>query len=326
MVQRISFLAHPVQVAAWPLLLCLSACGGGGGGGNTESQSAEPAQPAENRNVPRGWETNREVWAAHPEFQGQPGLDWINAQDAYAAGITGAGVTIGFIDTGLDETHPEFAGKTIKLNDRSRVKADAAQLQHGTVSCPSLSVHAQVVRACTASPLTLTRPCGASIWMTAIDINDNVLAEGIAALEAAGARIINQSWSYRTTLNLANPDPQRSFLETGYGRALQQIRRKKAIHVFAAGNNAAEQVSVSAAWPQLFPELAGFAISVAALGQDGRIGRKSNHCGAAPTIALSRRVVWHRGHATPKSPMPAAAIVWPRAPAMPRPMSRVCWP
>lgn len=41
------------------------------------------------------------------EFQSDWGLGRIQADQAYAAGITGAGVKIGALDSGFDSSHPE---------------------------------------------------------------------------------------------------------------------------------------------------------------------------------------------------------------------------
>jgi subtilase-type serine protease len=39
----------------------------------------------------------------------QWGLNLINASSAYARGATGAGITIGITDSGLDDTHHEIS-------------------------------------------------------------------------------------------------------------------------------------------------------------------------------------------------------------------------
>ena len=53
----------------------------------------------------------REEAAAHTEFRNQYGLAQIKAHYAYARGATGAGVTLGIVDTGVDPDHPRFRGK-----------------------------------------------------------------------------------------------------------------------------------------------------------------------------------------------------------------------
>lgn len=46
-----------------------------------------------------------------PEFNAQEGLGLVNASDAYLRGLTGEGVIVAVLDSGLDVTHPEFAGQ-----------------------------------------------------------------------------------------------------------------------------------------------------------------------------------------------------------------------
>ncbi|WP_426345309.1 autotransporter domain-containing protein [Alcaligenes sp. HNGD-HTN06] len=54
-------------------------------------------------------ESSLEQWRTK-EYKRQPGLDMINAAKAYSLGFTGQGVTIGYLDSGIQADHPEFAG------------------------------------------------------------------------------------------------------------------------------------------------------------------------------------------------------------------------
>ena len=93
--------------------VALAGCGGGGGGGS----DGPPREPA---NLFNGFSdvSASEVRAFETEeYQNQPGLGMINAAWAYARGAanmgfgsgTGAGVTIGIIDSGLDTTYSDFS-------------------------------------------------------------------------------------------------------------------------------------------------------------------------------------------------------------------------
>ncbi|WP_106427852.1 S8 family serine peptidase [Methylobacterium radiotolerans] len=55
--------------------------------------------------------------ASWPAYRGDWGLAAINAANAYARGYTGSGVLVAVIDSGIDPTHPKFAGR---LSDASR--------------------------------------------------------------------------------------------------------------------------------------------------------------------------------------------------------------
>ena len=56
-------------------------------------------------------EAAAESWRNDAEFQGDWGLRAIGAEYAYARGITGAGVALGIYDSGVFDSHPEFAGE-----------------------------------------------------------------------------------------------------------------------------------------------------------------------------------------------------------------------
>ncbi len=277
---------------AVPLVLALAACGGG----KSKSSPSPPVPPKASATVevhlppvPAGWQTNRKVWAASSEFQGQAGLATIHADYAYAKAITGQGITIGFIDTGLNTSHSEFSGKTIALNDRSGLSSlNNTQLKHGT-GVASIALGARGRGGAMHGVAFNANP---AMWSLQLDggyltVNDTILSAATRALEGAGARIINQSWGYNSTLDPDLIASQNSFLSHSYGGFLAQMRGGKAIHVWAAGNDGEAQVSVSAAWPIIFPELAGYAIAVAALDANGTIGRQTNHCGAARDHCLT---------------------------------------
>jgi len=290
---RPAFLSAP-PVWAVCLGLALVGCGGGGGG---EADSSSPAAPgldsatdSQRFEPPENWETDPDVWAANEEYAGQSGLDTVNAGEAYARGLTGSGQIIGFIDTGLDESHPEFEGKNIALNDRSAVNnPDNAQLSHGT-GVASIALGARGSGrglhgvAFDADPAAWTLQLSRN---NALTVNDRILNNAIRAIEGTGARIINQSWGYSSTFESSIASAQQRFLEQNFSETLNLISRGRAIHVWAAGNAGEDNPAISTVWPLFFPQTQGYSITVAALGADGRIGSGSNRCGAAREFCLA---------------------------------------
>ena len=141
------------------VLLVLSGCGGGGGGGGSAPGPAPEAPAPDPPPPPPCIRTHADGCLSGTDFQikastlaqeyrdddvsfdNQWGLETINADGAYANvellkgedTKPGAGVTIGFIDTGIDPGHPQFAGKTVTevfLDDAS--DETGAEFSHGT--------------------------------------------------------------------------------------------------------------------------------------------------------------------------------------------------
>lgn len=68
-------------------------------------------------------------WANHPEFKADWGLGAMNAQYAYARGLSGAGVKLGAVDSGYLPTHQEFASRdVIALRVKGTYLNDGEQL------------------------------------------------------------------------------------------------------------------------------------------------------------------------------------------------------
>lgn len=87
--------------------LLLAACGGGGGVNSSGSAAPAPT-PAP---VPTPTPTPPPTAADSAEYQASPAIVGAKAAYAYDRGITGKGVTIAIIDTGIDRTGSEFAGR-----------------------------------------------------------------------------------------------------------------------------------------------------------------------------------------------------------------------
>ncbi|KOQ74092.1 serine protease [Stenotrophomonas maltophilia] len=72
---------------------------------------ANPASPSQKQRAGASRsDLDRDVWRTD-EFNASGGLGAINADAAYARGLTGKGIRLGVMDGGIDLSHPAFAGK-----------------------------------------------------------------------------------------------------------------------------------------------------------------------------------------------------------------------
>jgi len=90
----------PRLTLAGVALLALAACGGGGGSANVRPPDPPPAAPPPTV-----------VLAPNPAFSKH--LQLTNTAPAHAAGLTGQGVRIGVVDSGVNRNHPALAGRVV---------------------------------------------------------------------------------------------------------------------------------------------------------------------------------------------------------------------
>jgi hypothetical protein len=76
----------------------LFGCGGGGGGESDTTSPTAPSVDVESDNavfdVPDNWQTDPSVWAANQEYENQPGLATVKAEEAYARGLSRLGLKV----------------------------------------------------------------------------------------------------------------------------------------------------------------------------------------------------------------------------------------
>ena len=196
-------------------------------------------------------------------FQNQWGLETIGADWAYAHvnllkgenAAPGAGVVIGFIDSGIDTAHGMFAGKTVtEVFMRGATDETGTKYSHGTAVA---SIAAGVPSSLnTASPQGVAR--GADIAMFAIPLGSGggrynpVTLTGLANQEASWVADMNQVLAWRNgqkrvdILNLSIGYPglidgySETDLRANFGQAIAAFAQagagEKAILVWSAGN------------------------------------------------------------------------------------------
>ena len=265
-------------------------------------------------------------------FQNQWGLSHIKAAEAYGnlellkgADVSpGSGVTIGFIDTGIDQEHPVFAGKTVTEEFLSgAVDETGARFSHGTAVA---SVAAAARTSLEHAPHGVA--WGADIAMFAIptgtpgDVYDPITLEQLSYADDRMAGLIGHALAWRDgerKVDILNLSIGYEGLVDGYteqelrdnfGTAIAVMAQadadEKAILVWAAGNahgdncdpsttghcqyNALDAVvpEVPAGLGAHIEELRGHSIAVVALSPaDGKIAFFSDRCGIAADSCIA---------------------------------------
>ena len=266
-----------------------------------------------------------EEYRGHTDFANQWGLGHINADYAYGhltllkgeGAAAGAGITIGFIDTGIDQDHPDFAGKTITEQFLQNAADETGTgFSHGTavasVAAGAGSAHELAAQgvAWAADIAMFAVPTGegaevhAPVPLAVLDAMDNVWAGWLNHIFAwqDGTRtvdILNLSVGYEGIIDSYSEQELRANFGAAIAAMAQADATDRTVLVWAAGNahgdpcdpstteqcvdNEVDAVSVQVL-PGLvarIPELQGHSIAVVALRADGQIADFSNRCGIA---------------------------------------------
>ncbi|MGC6476600.1 MAG: S8 family peptidase [Parvibaculales bacterium] len=285
------------------LILALAACGGGGGstpksgGGTPAPKTGAPPQPTPapappKPKTPKVANLDIQQFLSHGEFQGQIGLAMTKAAHAYARGLTGEDIRIGFTDTGLDTAHSEFSDKRIYLKNHQAYGAltpSATQLSHGT----SVASIAAGRRGSGAGMHGVAYNADIGMYALALTndgnltINDDILNTGLTQLANQKTQIYNHSWGMNIQFDPSLAGTQRRLMQLEYGQSVQTMVSNRGIHVWSAGNEGGEQVSATSGLPFYFDELRGRVLVAVAVDDKGHIGSDSNRCGAAKAFCLA---------------------------------------
>ena len=272
---------------AWlvAMALGLSACGGGGNVRPTPPLTTPASPPPATSTSP-------------PPVDAQLAITHANA--AHSQGYTGAGVTIGVVDSGIMRNHPTLAGRVrqelIYVDTATNNTAIDDVVGHGTwVSeiaagqpfgqfAGGLAPGADLVSARIISDVEPKDDgSGQGNAVTAADAD--FFAQTLnPALVNAGVQVMNNSWGgiYWDTTNAS--------INQAFAQAYEPfVVQHGGLVVFAAGNDSKSDPSDIAALPSLAPQLeAGWLVAVAVdSNHPTQLASYSNACGKAMNYCLA---------------------------------------
>ena len=221
------------RLSAVLIAAALAACSGGGSG-TTSNLSPSPVPAAA---PPANYDT--------AEYRANYGLDAIHAIAAYEDGLSGEGVTVAVIDTGIDLDHPDlnanisphsigiYAGTYAAANDsdlegHGTAVAGVIAAEKNSIGMHGVAFNATLLAVNASDPATCPGEC---------EFAQSALADAITYAKNRGARIINLSLGGAA----AGPTLQ---------NAMQSAVEAGVIIVMSAGND-------GAAIPSEFAQIAG---------------------------------------------------------------------
>lgn len=189
-----------------------------------------------------------------PEYNANHGLPQINAADAYALGFSGKGILVAVVDSGIDTTHPEFAGRISQLSRNFGFDvADPAYLEDLDRGSHGTHVAGTIAAARNGVGMQGVAYNAEILALRAIVAGGGDTAAAIRYAAENGAKVLNGSYgpSYPGPFNedgTPNADyvvfPIQPYHAESTTKEVSAIRRAGAadmVMVFAAGNEREDQ-------------------------------------------------------------------------------------
>lgn len=307
------------------VLVTLISCGGGGGGGsnNTPVVSQTPTPPSTPPSL--SFDELKAQYEGYYEYQSQWGLNMVNASSAYARGATGAGITIGITDSGLDNSHIEISATRLSANSAlsySNYTPNTRQKRHGTMVASvaagkqdktditpmhGVAFEADVLFVAIQlaepdpdyDPINIGDDDGSGNVSGAPDFTgiDNFFSQLFEIYNDYDVDIVNNSYGYSGNIN----DYTEAQVRYAFPNTIAEMSQagtpdsEKTIYVWAAGNAGgyADQ-GVDYSSPELLPgmahyipEIQGHSIAVVSLDENGQISDFSSRCGVAQDYCIA---------------------------------------
>ena len=237
------------------------------------------------------WET--------PEYFRSGALAQVNTAAAYGLGLTGQGVLVGVVDSGLDTSHPEFAGRTAYGYDfRNNIPIgpdedhDIDPTSHGTHVTGIIAAARNGIE---MQGVAFNSTVVPTVYDASSSNQDNFFWQNWRYLASLGVPIINNSIGNNNCGPSSAPPCNVGDYTRAQAEALfpQTIAAMKAtaeagvLMVFATGNEVQPNPDVLGGMPYLIPELQRNFLAVMSVDANNVIAWYSNKCGVAKQWCLA---------------------------------------
>lgn len=192
---------HLVAVPVLALLAALGGCGGGDSGvGSTPAPVTSPTTGPTPTPTPTATPTLIPASTfVTAEYNRSDGPAFHNVIPAWQTGATGQGVTLGIVDTGIDTTNPEFAGRISPASrDVVATRGMTGADSHGTqvaLTAAAARNNSGIVGIAYDATILMARAddVGSCATSGGCAFNDTAIAAGIDLAVANGAKVVNLS-------------------------------------------------------------------------------------------------------------------------------------
>ncbi|MFD5831145.1 S8 family serine peptidase [Lentzea sp. NPDC060358] len=216
-------------------------------------------------------------WRALPEGAGKVWLDGVarplldrstaqvGAPAAWAAGLTGAGVKVGVVDTGVEGDHPDLAGREIAARDFTGEQDGIDHFGHGTHVAATIASHRAPYRGVAPD----ARLLDAKVCDSRGACPESTIIEGMRWAAEQGADVVNISLGLPATDDLDPVEAAVEALSAAHGT----------LFVVSAGNEGAAESVLS-------PGTADSALTVGAVDRDDSLADFSSRGPRVPDGAV----------------------------------------
>lgn len=237
------------------------------------------------------------------EFNRSYALGLIGAQDIYLnENLTGAGVLVSVIDSGLDQAHEDLIDNIDFANTYSFANDNGDTIDfdsHGTHVAGIIasvkndlpnSTHGIAFNSKIMGIQTIVSTADDGWWYDRfIDpITYKDVADSFVRSLDAGAFVINNSWGFTNTYitDFSNRQQVEDFLQADIMSSMDSLAQSNSIAVFSAGNSGYSEVGLMGGLPHFIPELEGHIVVVGSVNSSKEISSFSDRCGVAANWCL----------------------------------------